>query len=333
MTSVFICSVIIPVYNVESTLNRCVDSVLKAMKGYPVEIILVNDGSTDNSLSICKEYNAEFDFIRLIDQENRGLAGARNSGMRIAKGTYLVFLDSDDSFTEDYFEKLIPFFGKGHDLIHFGFNRIENGGVSPGRIPEFGMSDRKEIIQLLTHTCDNKFLMFVWRRAFKRTFLNKNRIQFEEKFTNYGEDSPFMLEVFLNLKEFASVSEALYNYYKTEGSIVMQKYRPNLVEATSLQMEKLLQLYDSSDDIPKEAYQKDQARYALEIKFYNFLGNILENKNLDFTEELKKIRELDLIQFGFENHRISEIKSFKKKISLFLFKYRFFRILKWIYKR
>ena len=97
-------SVIIPVYNVEKTLKRCVDSVLE-QSYVNIEIILVDDGSTDRSTEICERYAENFSNIRVLHQENSGPSEARNNGVKIAKGEYIIFLDSDDWWESDFILK------------------------------------------------------------------------------------------------------------------------------------------------------------------------------------------------------------------------------------
>ena len=94
-------SIIIPVYNVESYLEECLESIPLISLGNQIEIILVNDGSTDNSLSICQTYSIKYPNIKLISQKNQGLSEARNTGIKNAQGKYLLFLDSDDFLKKD----------------------------------------------------------------------------------------------------------------------------------------------------------------------------------------------------------------------------------------
>ena len=97
----FSVSFILPVYNVGAYLHPCLDSILtQSLTDY--EILLVNDGSSDNSLEICREYEAKYNFIHVLDQPNRGVSAARNTGMRAAKGKYICFMDADDFYTVDF---------------------------------------------------------------------------------------------------------------------------------------------------------------------------------------------------------------------------------------
>lgn len=100
-------SIIIPVYNSEKYLSTCIESIIKQDTQYKFEILAINDGSTDKSLDILEKYAKKHDFIRIINQENKGISGARNTGINNAKGKYIGFIDNDDKIRKDYIEKLL----------------------------------------------------------------------------------------------------------------------------------------------------------------------------------------------------------------------------------
>ena len=111
-------SIIVPVYNVESYLRMCLDSLIVQTYDFSkMEVITINDGSTDGSLNILQEYHNKYENIIILDEENSGLSETRNKGMRIAKGKYILFLDSDDTLTPNSIENLITFFDKHFDEV------------------------------------------------------------------------------------------------------------------------------------------------------------------------------------------------------------------------
>ncbi len=121
-------SIIVPVYNVEKYLRRCVDSLL-SQNYKDIEIILVDDGSTDSSGDICDEYQKKSDLIHVIHQKNQGLSGARNTGLEVAAGKYIGFVDSDDWVEPDFYTFMIQTaFNNKSDVVSGTFQRIENAG-------------------------------------------------------------------------------------------------------------------------------------------------------------------------------------------------------------
>jgi glycosyltransferase involved in cell wall biosynthesis len=111
-------SVIVPVYNVEDYLAECLDSLLnQTMPREDMEIIVVNDGSTDSSYEIAKKYAAEYPCIKLFSKDNEGLSATRNYGIKRATGKYLMFIDSDDSFTPTTVKRVADFFNKVYDEV------------------------------------------------------------------------------------------------------------------------------------------------------------------------------------------------------------------------
>ena len=118
-------SVIVPVFNSEKTLNRCLDSILnQTFKNF--EVICVNDGSQDNSGQILNEYKMKDERIKVIEQKNKGLSGARNTGINLAKGKYVTFIDSDDWIEINTFEKIKENIDKKYDVIRIDYTSNDN---------------------------------------------------------------------------------------------------------------------------------------------------------------------------------------------------------------
>lgn len=218
-------SVIVPVYNIESYLRECVDSVIN--QTYPfLEIILVDDGSTDGSGAVCDEYAAVDDRIRVIHKKNGGLVTARKAGLSMAKGEYIGFVDGDDWVEPDFFEVLYQKMKEVNtDFVQCGgYEERENGEseiLCSWEKDKYVVSDREEV---LVDFYDN-FLTrkgyineFIWNKLFSKEFIFK-RYETVPDHQQHGEDFVCMCECMLTCRSFASVSKVLYHYRYREDSL------------------------------------------------------------------------------------------------------------------
>ena len=212
-------SIIVPVYNVEKYLKRCLDSLVnQTLKD--IEIICINDGSTDGSLAILDEYVRNDDRIVVINQENSGLSVARNNGIGVAKGEYLGFVDSDDWVSEDYFEKL-------YNSAIQNNAEIAVGGII--RLHRFNrrkfLTFDKEIvtsdINLKFELCDMPEKSYVWNKIYKSSKLKEIGLKFEEGIV--FEDCIFTPQALFYFDKMVTVPDAYYFYWRRSDSIVKQK--------------------------------------------------------------------------------------------------------------
>lgn len=211
-------SIIIPVYNVEKYLNQCLDSVF-AQTFTDFEVICVNDGSTDGSLKILEEYKAKYLNLVVISQQNSGAAGARNTGIKIAKGKYICFFDSDD-WIEHHCLKVLSDNENNEDLICFNGKRVFENGYD--ETPDEGYS----IDKISGWDYYNKFV-FLHRkfhfvcpvlRIYKKDFLTSNNIFFEKGICH--EDDLFAPIVCYYAQEVKVIPDSLYFYRIREGSVI-----------------------------------------------------------------------------------------------------------------
>lgn len=204
-------SVIVPVYNVEKFLPRCLDSLLRqGLELGEYEVICVNDGSPDNCAAILAEYEQKHpDIFKVITQENKGLGGARNTGMKVVQGDWVTFLDSDD-YIIDYGYKYIldHFCEEGIDVIHFncmltytdGKSLYDSDAKPDGKVSFDG--DGAEAYNYMS-------LPYVWLKFYKHSFLDKNGVFFE---TAFMEDEPFNFDVFRHSPHLRIVTSTIYRY-------------------------------------------------------------------------------------------------------------------------
>lgn len=225
-------SVLVPVYNVENTLDRCLNSILnQTFKDF--EIVLVNDGSTDNSGALCDEYAKKYDNISVIHKENEGLGPTRNAGIRAAKGEYVYHCDSDDWLKEDLLEKAykaaveteaqVVVFGydifteKDGNFIPFDSIGAENGVYS----------DKASVRKYFTEQYFNSFFVLsACNRLYKRSFLTENEIYFPP--LRRCQDMAYSMLLFDKVEKLTVLKEAFYCYVIEPGVFKGRAYEEML---------------------------------------------------------------------------------------------------------
>ncbi len=205
-------SVIVPCYNVEKYLNACVDSILKA-KIDDMEIILVNDGSKDNTLEICLDYEKKYpNLIKIVDKKNGGLSDARNVGISKAKGEYLAFIDSDDTINENFIKEMIEkAYAGGFDMVTCGVKMIYEDhevDVNPGYLTDLiGKEAIKDQMYDFYPAACNK----IYKKELFKDLKFKKGVAYE--------DVEFMYRLLPNIKRIGVVEGFYYEYMQREGSI------------------------------------------------------------------------------------------------------------------
>lgn len=226
-------SIIISVYNTCKYLLRCLDSIKKQTLDN-IEVIIVNDGSTDDSEQFCKDYikvnNLDW---RLLTKKNGGLSSARLYGWTRCNGKYVVFIDSDDSLHPDYCKFLYEaIIGTDSDLAICGYN-LCNTQNKTSLIPKFPKNVIENIHidynkRIIFDTAEGgKLAGFLWMRMMRRDLISEDC--FVNENTVFSEDNIFDLKYSESVKKIAVVSKALYNYFINPGSLTL-KYRPNMLE-------------------------------------------------------------------------------------------------------
>ena len=219
------CSVIIPVYNVEKYLRKCMDSII-VQKQNSIEIICVDDASTDSSYNILCEYQKKDNRIQIYQfLSNRGLACARNYGCQHAKGKYILFLDSDDRLSEDAIEYLLNIVNKkNYDIVFFGYKSLfENIDIQrhlskkyPDRILGFeGEWYGKELFCELFR--NGGLALTAWSQMYKKIFLQENKIEFIDGILH--EDIPYTTKAFLSAEKVYYTDKICYFWLHRADSI------------------------------------------------------------------------------------------------------------------
>lgn len=205
-------SVIVPAYNAESSLNKCLTSIMN-QSYQDFEIILINDGSKDNTKQICDQLAQEYKKIRVLHKNNGGVSSARNLGLDYAKGDFITFIDSDDVIEKDFLEKLMV--NSQYDLLISSFNST-TGNVFPLEDKSY---DSKGIEQHINSLINHPFLLYcVWGKLFKNDIIQKQHIRFDNKLRLY-EDTIFCMNYFSYCHSIKTISYRGYLYIGEWGGV------------------------------------------------------------------------------------------------------------------
>ena len=213
-------SFIIPIYNVEQYLDRCIRSIVNQTYD-DYEVILVDDGSTDSSYSICEKYAREYPQVKPYTKENGGVSAARNFGLDKAAGEYIIFVDSDDYIAPDTCSALLPYMEGAPDIIRANAVRVENGEgllrtvYRENTLPCTGLQYLKEMMTL------EQMPMAIWLNAYSREFLCREQLKFKEGVLH--EDELFTPAAFLKAQKVVDAEVVFYYYVIRENSIMTQK--------------------------------------------------------------------------------------------------------------
>ena len=207
-------SIIIPVYNVEKYIKRCLDSVFtQTFKDF--EVIVVNDGTKDNSMDIVENYD-----VKIITQKNQGLSVARNTGVKKAKGEYIIFLDSDDYIEKDLLKNINKSLDNNPDLVRFQIQEVFEDSDTVNVYNEEGFSGYNGL-EAFEKICSYHYVENAWAYAIRREYYNQNKFQFAPG--TIHEDFGLIPLIIIKADIVNSISYVGYNYVQRSGSIMSQK--------------------------------------------------------------------------------------------------------------
>lgn len=278
-------SVVIPIYNSEKYLKKCLDSILKQTYK-ELEIILVNDGSTDKSEIICKEYYGKYNNIKYIFQKNKGVSEARNRGIREAFGKYLAFIDSDDTIAENYFQVLYEnMISKNLDLSIVSIeNSLGNLIEVENMEIDFTTNNNKKFLLL-----NRSFLLYApYAKLYRREIISNKNIEFP-KTMSYGEDLIFNCHYLKYCNKLSYDSGTTYFYCRDNQESLSQRIREDRFENELILCKALKDMFQI-----KEVYGKEYKQYLNERLFdegYNCIFDILK-ADLINKEKISKMNRI-----------------------------------------
>lgn len=301
-------SVIIPIYNVSEHIEKCVDSILGQNQDNNLEIILINDGSTDNSLDVCYRIKDKSKNVKVINQENKGTGFTRNVGLKASTGKYIYFCDPDDYLTGNLFKDVDLFMNQHIDLIIFGYwDEISDDNKIEKKFKRDLFLTKQDFQVKFIDLFQTKMLYTIWNKLYRREFLIENKILFPT--TPMGQDTRFNLLVYSKIKDCQLVENSYYHYIIDRQESSTNKFRENRYnyKVEEIQMiENLLLEYN--------IYSKKFIDNLYLDVVYDFALHIAQS-NLE-----KSYKKIVLKKFLIENNIPKNLKV--KNITSFLLKYK-----------
>ena len=257
-------SIIVPVYNAEHTIPRCIESILN-QEYSDFELLLVNDGSTDGSGAVCDAYAARDARIRVIHKENTGVSDTRNTALDQARGTYLQVLDSDDWITPDATSSLVRAAESAQcDLVVSDFYRVVGERVSQkGDIDDDGVMTREEYAAHMMENPADFYYGVLWNKLYRRSIVETHHLRMDPEIS-WCEDFMFNLEYIRYAETFRALQVPIYYYVKTKGSLANQSLTISKTVKMKLMVFEYYQRFFKTV-LDEEEYEKSR------LKVYRFL--------------------------------------------------------------
>lgn len=280
-------SIIIPIYNAENYIDLCLRTIVNQVNDC-IEIILVNDGSRDNSEEKCKYYCQNNKNIILINQENLGVSAARNAGLEVAKGKYIGFVDVDDTIEPNTIEVLLNEIKSiDVDLIIWGIKctqYLKNGNIKKEIIThetkEFTINEFEEN---LYKYLQNWYFNYTWNKLYKRAIIQNNNLKFNEDMST-SEDLLFNSLYLRMCEKVKIINDILYNYRKISDNSITRKYHEGEYEMQKKAYDELintLNINEKYNDLNKNILDDYYIKFA-----YNIIYNV-SNKDFPISNKIK----------------------------------------------
>lgn len=306
-------SVIVPIYNVEKYLRRCIESLINQTY-YEIEIILVNDGSPDDSEKICKEYMLKDKRIKLINKENGGLSDARNVGLKNSQGKYVYFIDSDDWCEKNTIECMVTQMelldvdlcvcGYSVDYFNENFSIIKN-------LESKVFQGKPQIAESIHELDSNGMFNIVWNKMYKNNIIIENNILFKKDGIP-GEDLLFNNAYFKKIHSICFIEEILYHYMRQDEDSLVTQYRENLYSKI-LYFNQEIELLYKYFDMNNEKYQNVYINKIME-NILACIPNIYRDNNLNFLQRQIYLKQIKEDRFFKKNIKKANPKTLNEKI-------------------
>lgn len=285
-------SVVVPVYNAEKYLENCLESIInQTMRD--IEIVLVNDGSTDNSGKICKQYEQNDARIIYVEQKNQGVSVARNKGKDIATGEYILFIDADDEMDLTMIEKLYSDIQKYNgDIAVCKIQKVKSKNeVKINTAEDISVCSMKQEDALKSYFTESKLEIGVWNKLFRKSVIENINYHVGRRM---NEDKFFAFESIMKSQVITYRNEGLYYYFERDNSVTKQKFDEKWFDNIFF-AERIYEII-----IKDKPYLEREARYQLVMtKYYLILAMKRKQADISYKVEYEKlINDIKQIKIG-----------------------------------
>lgn len=314
-------SIIVPVYNAEKYLNRCVESLInQTLKD--IEMIFVNDGSTDNSINILKSYKEKDKRIVIIDKKNEGVSEARNQGISKAKGEFIFFVDSDDWIDLDTLEKMYKTAIQDDiDIVICSYVRefkdhSKEKSIDLNDKIIYKDNDLEQLHLSIIGPLDNQIsksenldsVGTVWAKLYKSSLIQKSEVKFIDlKEIGSAEDTLFNIMLFKDVKTVKFINKPYYHYWKDNDNSVTSGYNPRLKEQRKV-MFNYIKTFIDSNKLDEKFDEALKNRICISVLGLG-LNECNKDNKLSLNKKIKNIKSIlndEMIKQGYKNFNVSQ---------------------------
>lgn len=312
-------SIIVPVYNAEKTIEKCIESI-EDNSYKDIEVILIEDCSKDESREICGKLTEKYANIKYIQNErNRGVSYTRNRGLERASGEYIMFVDSDDWVEKNYFSEFLQIFERTENaLVICGY--VNHDEKVNGTTDIFGWNDFKgvkksDVKDIIKSLHEKSLLQQLWNKIFVAELIKEKGICFDESIS-IGEDTRFVLEYIYKcgIETIYLLNKPLYHYIRGQADSLMYKVGYESVEEPLKNLRMLYQILEVKDDEIDNIIDKERQK---QIELYAYL--IFHNEGMNKQEKKRLILNLDEKQ-GESLYKKNRKLFYKERIAMFFVK-------------
>lgn len=272
-------SVIIPVYNAEKTIKRCLDSLI-GQNFENIEILLVNDGSIDRSGNICREYAKRYGFVRYFEKKNGGVSSARNLGLDYAEGEYILFVDSDDWVSNSYFKTIDTLLTEDdYDYVIFSHYIVSDSISKEVRLPYRSSDNTAKVMSYISEAMCRKYINSPWAKVYRRKIIKEYNLRFNGEIS-IGEDRAFNLRYVLHIESIVVSDKLLYYVDIGNGSSLSRIVHFDLDEQIKKAENYVLSELEHSD------WEKDEKEIFIRAHHFDLMRTVYTKAK--YLHKLKK---------------------------------------------